>query len=218
MGRINRRIGFFGGTFDPPHFGHLWLAETAQEQLGLDEVVFLPVGSPPHKQENGVTAVSHRLAMLKMALRDTPFILNTVDVDRRPPHTTISLIPLLQEMYPNTSFWLLIGADSLRDLPSWSEPQGIIAQCRLAVLPRPEVEIDWGNLETAVPGLKAAVDWLGGPTITLSSTCIRQWAAARTFPALFGRNGRGGIHTAPPTLRKKRSRSIIPTSSKKPSG
>lgn len=178
MGRVGQRIGFLGGTFDPPHVGHLWLAETAQEQLGLDGVVFLPVGTPPHKAHCGVTAVSHRLAMLQLALLDTPFTLDTLDVNRPLPHTTVSLLPLLRQQYPQADFWWLIGADSLQDLPTWSEPQAIITQCRLAVLPRPGVEVDWLALETAVPGVGAAVDWLAGPTLSVSATAVRQWAVA----------------------------------------
>ncbi len=177
MGRVGRRIGFLGGTFDPPHVGHLWLAETAREQLALEEVVFLPVGTPPHKQGNGVTAVSHRLAMLRLALEGTPFTLDTLDVDRSPPHTTVTLLPLLRDHYPDAIFWLLIGGDSLRDLPTWTEPAQIVAQCRLGVLPRPEAAIDWDTLETAVPGTRAAVDWLAGPKLAISATAIRHWAA-----------------------------------------
>ncbi len=174
-----RRIGLLGGTFDPPHIGHLWLAETAREQLTLDEVVFLPVGSPPHKEERTITTVSHRLAMLQLALADSSFALNTLDVERHPPHTTVTLLPLLRQQYgPGAAFWWLIGADSLRDLPTWVQPQQILAQCRLGVLPRPGVEIDWPKLETAVPGVRAAVDWLKGPTLAISATAVRQWARA----------------------------------------
>lgn len=174
-----QRIGLLGGTFDPPHVGHLWLAETAREQLALDEVVFLPVGSPPHKEGKAITAVSHRLAMLQLALADSPFVLNLLDVERQPPHTTVTLLPFLRQQYgAGAAFWWLIGADSLRDLPTWVQPQQILAQCRLGVLPRPGVEIDWPALETAVPGIRAAVDWLAGPTLAISATAVRQWAQA----------------------------------------
>ncbi|NJN55679.1 MAG: adenylyltransferase/cytidyltransferase family protein, partial [Anaerolineae bacterium] len=67
------RIGLLGGTFDPPHVGHLWLAETARQQLQLDQVLFLPVGQPPHKEGRTVTAVSHRLTMTQLAIADNPF-------------------------------------------------------------------------------------------------------------------------------------------------
>lgn len=174
-----RRIGLLGGTFDPPHVGHLWLAETAREQLALDEVVFLPVGSPPHKEGRMVTPVTHRIVMLQLALANTPFILSTLDAQRQPPHTTATLLPLLRQQYgAEAALWWLIGADSLRDLPMWVEPQQILAHCRLGVLPRPGVEIKWPELETAVPGVRATVDWLGGPTLAISATAVRQWAGA----------------------------------------
>ena len=170
-------IGLLGGTFDPPHMGHLWLAETARAQLGLERVLFLPVGEPPHKEDKMVTAVSHRLAMTQLAIQDNHrFILDTTDCNRPPPHTTVTLLPLIQALYPKAQLWLLIGADSLRDIPTWVEPQHIIHQCRLGVLPRPGVEIDWQVLETAVPHIRAATHWLDGPSVAISSTEIRRWA------------------------------------------
>lgn len=178
MGGVRRRIGLLGGTFDPPHVGHLWLAETAREQLRLDEVVFLPVGAPPHKEGLPVTAVSHRLTMLQLALAGTPFTISTLDLERQPPHTTVTLLPLLQTLYADATLWWLIGADSLRDLPTWVEPHQVITFCRLGVLPRPGVAIDWGELETAVPGVQAVVDWLAGPTLAVSASEIRRWAMA----------------------------------------
>lgn len=170
------RVGLLGGTFDPPHLGHLWLAEVARAQLGLDQVLFLPVGQPPHKNPAQVTAVDHRQAMLQLAIADNPtFRLDTSDMDRPLPHTTVSLLPLLQQAYPTTQFWWLIGSDSLRDLPTWTEPERLVQLCRLAVLPRPGVEVCWEELTTAVPGVVTAVDWLEAPALSLSSTAIRHW-------------------------------------------
>jgi nicotinate-nucleotide adenylyltransferase len=174
----NERIGLLGGTFDPPHVGHLWLAETAQAQLALDRVLFLPVGEPVHK-ESEITAVSQRLAMTRLALADYPdFYPDTTDAERPSPHATYTLLPLLRQKYPQAGFWLLIGGDSLRDFATWRQPQQVIAQCRLAVLPRPGIEIDWEELDEAVPGLRTAVSWLDGPIFPLSSTEIRDWVRA----------------------------------------
>ena len=173
----SRRIGLLGGTFDPPHIGHLWLGETAKDQLDLDEVWFLPVGEPPHKEGRPITAVSHRLRMTQLAIQDIPyFSVNHSDMKRPTPHTTISLLHHLHDRHPDIQFRLIIGSDSLRDLPDWHESQQIITRCRLAVLDRPGVTLDWDALETAVPGVRAAVDWLDGPTVHISSTAIRQWA------------------------------------------
>lgn len=186
MGRVRQiggdktnvhRLGLLGGTFDPPHVGHLWLAETARGQLKLDKVLFLPVGDPPHKQDKKVTAVTNRIHMLKLALAHDPhFELDTTDVTRPLPHTTISLLPIIQAAYPQAHLWLIIGQDSLRDFPTWINPQEIIRQCRLGVLSREQAAHDWEVLETAVPGLQAATDYLQGPTLAISSTEIRRWA------------------------------------------
>lgn len=173
------KIGLLGGTFDPPHWGHLWLAETARAQLGLAKVLFLPVKQPPHKQGKEITAVAHRLKMTQLAINDTPhFELDTTDIQRAPPQVTVTLLPLLQRIYPDAQLWWLIGTDSLRDLPTWHKPQKLIELCRLAVLKRPGVIVDWAELKTAVPDIETAVDMLGGPQLNLSSTDIRQWARA----------------------------------------
>jgi nicotinate-nucleotide adenylyltransferase len=168
------RLGLLGGTFDPPHLGHLILAEVARDQLGLERVLFLPAGQPPHKPGRPISPLSHRLAMTKLAIADNPhFELNTADAHRPPPHYTYTLLPLLHEQYPQAECWLIIGGDSLRDFAAWREPGQVIAQCRLAVLPRPGASIDWDMLEPAVPGLQAAVDMLSGPSVAISGTEIR---------------------------------------------
>lgn len=171
-----QKIGLLGGTFDPPHWGHLWLAELARQQLGLARVLFLPVGQPPHKAGREITAVPHRIQLVALAIQHNPyFVLDTTDCARPAPHSTVTLLPLLQQTYPDATFWLLLGGDSLRDLPTWTDPARLITQCRLAVLPRPEALIDWERLATAVPGIKTAVDLLSGPTLSLSATAIRAW-------------------------------------------
>jgi nicotinate-nucleotide adenylyltransferase len=165
-----------GGTFDPPHLGHLWVAETAREQLELDQMLFLPVGDPPHKQDQSVTAVAHRLAMTKIAITSNPdFVLDTMDMDRPLPHTTHTLLPLIRQAYPDAEFWFLIGADSLHDFPTWEQPDKIIAQIRLAVYPRPGITIDWPRLRKAVPGIGTAVAMIKGPIMSISSSGIRNW-------------------------------------------
>ena len=170
------RFGLLGGTFDPPHWGHLWLAELARVQLNLDKVLFLPVGEPVHKVGWTITAVPHRLQMVSLAIQNNPnFVLDTTDCNRPSPHSTVTLLPLLRQAHPKATFWLLLGGDSLRDLPTWHEPECLLTQCRLAVLPRPGVEIDWEHLETAVPGSKTAVAILSGPTLSISATAIRNW-------------------------------------------
>ncbi len=164
------------GTFDPPHIGHLLLAHTAVEQIGLTQVLFLPVGQPTHK--TALSTAVHRLAMTRAAIADNPrFTLDSTDVDRPAPHYTATLLPLLTQKYPDHELWLLLGEDSLHDLPGWYQPEKVVAQARLAVLPRPGVN---AREDTA---FAAAVTWLNGPAIQLSSTQLR----ARLRAGLSGR-------------------------------
>lgn len=187
------RIGVLGGTFDPPHLGHLWLAETARQQLELQKVLFMPVGDPPHKIGQPCSSVRHRLAMTGLAIAGHPsFILDDTDAVRAPPHYTATLLPLLKTAFPDAAFWLAVGSDSLRDLPAWHQPREVIRQCRLAVLSRPGVVIDWVTLSLAVPGVDAAVDLLTGPTLNLSSSEIRGWIAP----------GRSLRYLVPPAVRQ----------------
>jgi nicotinate-nucleotide adenylyltransferase len=177
------RIGLLGGTFDPPHLGHLWLAEAARQTLELDKVLFLPAGQPPHKSADPISAVDHRLAMTALAVNGSShFLLDVTDIERPSPHYTSTLLPLIQQAYPKSQLWLLIGSDSLRDLPFWHEPQKVITQCRLAVLPRPGIAVDWVWLSLYVPGVDRGVDMLNGPVIDISSTAIRSWLAADHQP------------------------------------
>lgn len=173
-----RRLGFLGGTFDPPHIGHLLLAETARQQLKLERVCFLPAGEPPHKQDEPVSPVAQRMRMTEMAIADNPhFALDAVDAERPAPHYTSTLLPLLHDRYPESEIWLLIGGDSLSELPAWHKPQEVLANCRLAALPRPGATISWEELEAALPGVREAVAMLDGPAVAVSSTRIREWAA-----------------------------------------
>lgn len=172
-------VGILGGTFDPPHVGHLLLAQTALEQLGLERVLFVPAGQPVHKEDNAVSAAHHRVTMTRLALARSPaFVVDTTDVERPEPHTTATLLPLLRAQYPGRQLWLLIGGDSLRDFATWYRPQEIIAQAPLAVLARPDAVVSWPELEAAVPGIRSAVTFLDGPSVAVSSTQIRRWAAA----------------------------------------
>lgn len=171
-----QRIGVFGGAFDPPHIGHLILAETAREQLSLQRVLFMPTGQPPHKDDRSVTPVRHRIAMTELALEgNSAFYLSAIDTKRPAPHYTSTLRPCIEDVYPGAELVLLIGGDSLRDFPQWHEPQLIVKQWHIAVLPRPDYEIDWEILEKAAPGVRQTTTILDGPSVALSSTQVRRW-------------------------------------------
>lgn len=168
------RLGILGGSFDPPHRGHLTLAEAAYRQLVLDQVLWVPAGLPPHKSY--LTPVHHRLAMTELCIAGRPhFALSRLDTDRPGPHYTADLLPPLRAEYgPETSFWFLVGEDSLRELKHWYHPEQLVGALRLAVYPRPGRPIDWDELERIVPGIEERVDWLVGPPCEFASSVIRE--------------------------------------------
>jgi len=174
------RLGVFGGTFDPPHLGHLILAETAADCLGLSRVLFVPAADPPHKRPPIIRAAAgHRLAMTELAIADNPrFALSRADIDRPGPHYTVDMLRLLQQQYPAAAMFLLLGGDSLRDLPTWSRPTELIALASLAVMRRPGIKPDLNALEHAIPGLRARLHWIPAPPIDLSSSTIADLIAA----------------------------------------
>jgi len=182
------RLGVLGGTFDPPHYGHLLLADTARIQLCLDRVLFVPAGQPPHKPEAHPSVAAHRVALVESALADAgepAFVLSQVDLDRPGPHYTVDTLMMLRTAYPAAVMWFLIGGDSLADLPKWRDPIGIIALARLAVLPRPGYDPDLDalterlSLDDALSrklDLRQRVDWLMGPSLDVSSSALRERA------------------------------------------
>lgn len=175
---MSERIGILGGAFDPPHIGHLILGETARTQLSLDRVLYLPTGDPPHKDNRTMSNVRHRLNMTRLAVEDHPhFETSTLDIKRPAPHYTATLLPYLVTAFPDAHFCLIIGGDSLRDLPQWHNPARIAEQWDIAALPRTEFTFDWDTIEAHAPGIRERTTMLDGPSVSLSSTQIRRWVA-----------------------------------------
>jgi nicotinate-nucleotide adenylyltransferase len=169
------RLGILGGTFDPPHFGHLRLAEAALTQLALDKVLFAPVGVQPLKQEERSSTAEHRAHMVELAIADEPrFALSRADLDRPSPHYTVDLLAIIQQQHPAAAVWFIMGEDSLSDLLRWRDPARIIQLARLAVLQRPGYEPDWPALDRAVPDLRGQIDWIEHSEIDISATGIRE--------------------------------------------
>jgi nicotinate-nucleotide adenylyltransferase len=174
------RLGIYGGTFDPPHLGHLILAETAADQLNLARVLFVPAADPPHKKPGDVRAsTDHRLVMVERAIAGNPrFVLSRVDVARPGPHYSVDMLRLLRSEYPAAGFVFLLGADSLRDLPEWSRPQELIELAALGVMARPDVEPDLDDLERRIPGIQARIEWIPAPRIEIASHRLVEQIAA----------------------------------------
>ena len=169
------RLGVIGGTFDPPHYGHLVLAETARVQLGLDRVLFVVAGQPPHKPGCPITPSHHRAAMVEAAIADNPAcVLSRVDLDRPGPHYTVEMLTLLQREYPEAELFFLVGGDSLAQFLTWRDPAGIVRLARLAVMPRPGHEPDLASLEQVLPGLRERLVWLDAPALDIAASDLRR--------------------------------------------
>lgn len=183
---VTGSLGVFGGTFDPIHVAHLALAQEAAESLGLEQVLFIPAGSPPHKPGVPVTAGADRLAMVELAIAGNDrFVASRIELDRAGPSYTVETLEALASDRPPgglmraADLTLILSADAFMGLPSWHEPRRVLELARLAVAPRdgyPEAEP--GFLTGQFPGIAARVVFLDGPRIRLSASALRDRAAA----------------------------------------
>ncbi|MGE5249617.1 MAG: nicotinate-nucleotide adenylyltransferase [Bacteroidota bacterium] len=174
------RIGLFGGTFDPPHVGHLILASEACAQLDLDHLLWVLTPNPPHKIGQRITETAHRLAMVQCAIAGNPsFELSRIELDRPGPHYTLDTVRAIRKRAPSAQVILLIGGDSLRDLPSWHRPGDLLAACAgLGVMRRPDDAADLPLLERSLPGITAKVRFVDAPLLEIAASDIRRRAAA----------------------------------------
>ena len=172
------RLGVFGGTFDPPHLGHLILAAEACSKLGLERLLWVLTPVPPHKLDQRITPLEHRLAMVRLAIQDTPaFELSRVEIDRPGPHYMVDTLGLLAKEHPSAELVLLIGGDSLRDLPTWHRPAELVAACdEIGVIRRPGDSPDLIEVERQVPGTQAKVRFVDAPLLEIASRQIRRRA------------------------------------------
>lgn len=170
------RLGIFGGTFDPPHLGHLILAAEAQAQLGLERVLFVLTPQPPHKLDKRISQLQDRLDLLQAAIRgQSIFELSAVEIERPGPHYTVDTLADLARNYPQHDLVYLIGGDSLEHLPGWHRPADFLAAAAaIGVMLRPGAQPDLAALEAALPGLSAKLELVDAPLLEISSSQIRQ--------------------------------------------
>jgi nicotinate-nucleotide adenylyltransferase len=146
------KVGILGGTFDPVHTGHLIIAETVRDELGLDKVLFVPAATPPHKQGWAITPAADRLEMVRLAVADNPaFEVSDIEIRRGGVSYTIETIEALREAMPGPSqaeggdkakLFLIVGADSVRELATWKDIDHIVHLCTFVVVARPGVRIE----------------------------------------------------------------------------
>ncbi len=173
------RIGIFGGTFDPPHVGHLILAAEARDQLGLERVLWVVTPDPPHKLGRKITPLETRLEMVQAAIcGDAGFELSRVEINRAGPHYSVDTVRILAEANPGAQLFYLMGGDSLHDLPLWKRPAEFIgALDGIGVMRRPQDFVDLPALERQLPGIVSRVHFVDAPLLEIASSDIRERAA-----------------------------------------
>jgi nicotinate-nucleotide adenylyltransferase len=172
------RLGLYGGTFDPIHLGHLILAETCREACGLDRVLFIVAGEPPHKPGQR-TSVDDRLEMTRIAVAGhSAFEVSEIEARRPGPHYSVETLEAIRHERPDDELFFLIGADSLVDLPDWREPARIGSMATIVVANRPGVAgPDRDRLAAALgPGARPIVD-VTIPPIGIASHDLRRLVA-----------------------------------------
>lgn len=171
------KLGILGGTFDPVHVGHIFIAEEARLRLGLDTVVFVPAGNPWLKIDHEITAAAHRVEMVRLAIAKHPrFCLCTVEVERGGPSYTVDTLDSLVGKAQYEELYLLMGLDSFIELPLWKEAERLVTMCRLVVVPRTGSNLpELSEVSQKLGGvLTENVLVLDSPMIGISSSGIRE--------------------------------------------
>lgn len=168
-------VGIMGGTFDPPHFAHLLIAESAYEQSDLDYVLFMPGGNPPHKNGNDVTEASLRFEMLNVAISDNNhFKISDYEVKKQEYSYTVNTLEYLKEKNPGDNLFFILGEDSLAYLDKWYCPEKIVEYATIVVYPRGVNS----NLDYEVDRIKkqlgADIKIIDAPVFDISSSEIRE--------------------------------------------
>ncbi len=168
------RVGILGGTFNPPHLGHLICAQEAYLQLKLDRVTLIPARIPPHKPVDDEPGPEHRLELCRVAVRhDVRFDVSDVEITREGSSYTVDTLELLHSREPESELFLIVGGDIAAGLPSWREPERVLSLATLAVAGRrgtSRAEVD--EALSGLPGGERA-EFFQMPTISISSTVLR---------------------------------------------
>lgn len=132
------KLGIFGGTFDPPHIGHLIVADNVREQLGLDKIIFIPSFIAPHKLDVKSADPKQRFEMVEISIKNNrDFIVYDIEIERKGKSYTIDTINTLEIIHPQAQFYLIIGMDNLIEFPQWKSPHEIVSKVELVVMNRP---------------------------------------------------------------------------------
>jgi nicotinate-nucleotide adenylyltransferase len=174
---MKRRIGVFGGTFDPIHIGHLASVQDAAEALDFELVLFVPNSRPPHKTESPVSPAADRVAMVKLSLEDNPaFELSMIEFERDAPSYTLDTMRILQrQLGSGAELYFLTGCDALVNLHTWHRPQELLDEFHVVVMDRPtDSEVPWPAVEQRFPDIRRQVKVVHVAQLEISSEDLRR--------------------------------------------
>jgi nicotinate-nucleotide adenylyltransferase len=172
------KVGLLGGTFNPPHLGHVVCAAEAHDQLGLDRVLLVPTARPPHKEVPDDPGAEHRAAMCELAVAgDDRLGVSRIELERPGPSYTVDTLRTLHERSPEDDLTFIVGGDMAHSLPTWHEPEGILALARLAVAERAEVRR--ADIAERLDGLSGGdrVTFFDMPRVDVASSDLRRRVA-----------------------------------------
>ncbi len=179
MSSTPRRVGLFGGAFDPPHSAHVAIARAALEQLKLDELRIVPTGQAWHKSRP-LSSAAHRLAMVRLAFADLPrVVIDERELQRSGASYTVDTLDALLTEQPGSELYLVMGGDQWAAFTSWRQWQDIARKAQLCVAQRPD---QVSNLPSNQPLPELSVQWLNLPAMPISATALREQVAGGTDP------------------------------------
>lgn len=170
------RIGIIGGTFDPIHFGHLMIAENAALQYNLEQVIFIPTGLSPHKNDDRIVDANQRVNMLILAIRDNPrFQISTMEIVSKETSYTYRTLEILHENHPDWELYFILGADSLDYLDQWYKPEIIFARAHVLAAVRDDMNREQmqEKAEELHGQFDAHISFISTPNVSISSHNIR---------------------------------------------
>ncbi|MCX7715633.1 MAG: nicotinate-nucleotide adenylyltransferase [Clostridia bacterium] len=170
------KIGIMGGTFNPIHNAHLMIAELARDEFGLDKVIFMTSGTPPHKKDEPVIDAVHRLNMVRLAISENPYFESSdLEAAKEGYSYTADTLAYLKALYPDDELMFIIGSDSLFAMSTWYQPEKIMSLCAILVFERDGFD---ENLQTKIDEMKALykaeIFLIHAPKFEISSSMVRE--------------------------------------------
>lgn len=171
-----RRIGLMGGTFDPVHHGHLVAAEEARYQFGMEKVIFIPAGKPPHKTRQDISPPEHRLEMTRLAVSSNPhFTISDLEIKREGLSYTIDTVRAMKEVYAGWEIFFITGSDAVLEILTWKNVEGLLRECFFVAATRPGFNLEalGHKLSHLSREALAKIKTIEVPALAISSTDIR---------------------------------------------